>query len=237
MERLQKVMAQCGVASRRKSEELILDGQVKVNGKVCKVLGTCVDEDDIIEVNGKVIGKEKKVYILMNKPRNCVTTVSDDRGRPTVIDKLDGFVKARVYPVGRLDFDTTGALILTNDGALANKLMHPSKEIEKVYIAKVKGLVSEEKLELLRNGIKLEDGMTSPAEVELLNHNEEKRTSVVKITIHEGRNRQVKRMFEAIKYEVVKLTRESIAGISTRGLYEGKYRKLTPEEIKYLKSL
>lgn len=237
MERLQKIMAQCGVASRRKSEELILEGKVKVNGKVCTILGTCVSNDDVIEVNGKVIGREKKVYILMNKPRNCVTTVSDDRGRPTVIDKLDNNVKVRIYPVGRLDFDTTGALILTNDGDLANKLMHPSKEIEKVYIAKVKGLVDEEKLELLRNGIKLSDGMTSPAEVELLNYNEEKRTTVVKLTIHEGRNRQVKRMFEAINYEVIKLNRESIAGISTKGLYEGKYRKLTPEEVKYLKSL
>ena len=236
MERLQKIMAQCGVASRRKCEELIVEGKVKVNGKICNVLGTCVSSDDTIEVNGKVIGKEKKVYILMNKPRNCVTTVSDDRGRPTVLDKIEN-IKARIYPVGRLDFDTTGALILTNDGDLANKLTHPSKEIEKVYIAKVKGLVSEEKLEQLRNGIKLSDGMTSPAEVELLNYNEEKRTSVVKIAIHEGRNRQVKRMFEAINYEVIKLNRESIAGISTRGLYEGKYRKLTPEEVKYLRSL
>ena len=167
MERLQKVMAQAGIASRRKSEEYITEGRVKVNGIVVRELGTKVSEDDYIEVDGKPIRQERKVYILMNKPRNCVTTVSDDRNRPTVMDYLKD-VNVRVYPVGRLDFDTTGALILTNDGRLTNLLTHPSSEVNKTYIATCKGIASDEDLEPLRQGIMLEDGKTSPAKVEIL---------------------------------------------------------------------
>lgn len=236
MERLQKVMAQAGIASRRKSEEYIVDGRVKVNGVVVTELGTKVNEDDYIEVDGKPIRQERKIYILMNKPRNCVTTVSDDRNRPTVMDFLKD-VHARVYPVGRLDFDTTGALILTNDGKLTNLLTHPSSEVNKTYIATCKGLAEDKDLEPLRKGIELDDGKTSPAQVEILKINEEKNTSIIKIIIHEGRNREVKRMMEYVGYEVIKLNREAIGDLNTKGLYQGQYRRLTKEEVKNLYDL
>ena len=233
MERLQKVMAEAGVASRRKSEEIILEGRVKVNGVVITELGTKVSDDDYIEVDNRPIRQERKVYILMNKPRNCVTTVSDDRNRPTVMDFLKD-IHTRIYPVGRLDFDTTGALILTNDGKLTNLLTHPSSEVNKTYIATCKGLADDEDLEPLRRGVELEDGKTSPAKVEILKVNEEKNTSIIKIIIHEGRNREVKRMMEYVGYDVIKLNRESIGDLNTKGLYQGQYRKLTKEEVKAL---
>lgn len=236
MERLQKVMAQAGIASRRKSEEYILDGRVKVNGVVIKELGTKVSEDDYIEVDDKPIRQERKVYILMNKPRNCVTTVSDDRNRPTVMDFIKD-VHARIYPVGRLDFDTTGALLLTNDGKLTNLLTHPSSEVNKTYIATCKGLAADEDLEPLRKGIPLDDTKTSPAQVEILKINEEKNTSIIKIIIHEGRNREVKRMMEYVGYEVIKLNREAIGNLNTKGLYQGQYRRLSKEEVKDLYDL
>ena len=236
MERLQKVMAQAGIASRRKSEEYITEGRVKVNGIVVTELGTKVSEDDYIEVDDKPIRQEKKVYILMNKPRNCVTTVSDDRNRPTVMDYLKD-INVRVYPVGRLDFDTTGALILTNDGKLTNLLTHPSSEVNKTYIATCKGIATDEDLEPLRKGVMLEDGRTSPAKVEILKINEDKNTSIIKIVIHEGRNREVKRMMEYVGYEVIKLNREGIGNLTTKGLYQGQYRRLTKEEVKDLYDL
>lgn len=233
MERLQKVMAEAGVASRRKSEEYIVEGRVKVNGVVITELGTKVSEDDYIEVDNRPIRQERKVYILMNKPRNCVTTVSDDRNRPTVMDFVKD-IRTRIYPVGRLDFDTTGALILTNDGRLTNLLTHPSSEVNKTYIATCKGLADDEDLEPLRKGVELEDGKTSPAKVEILKVNEEKNTSIIKIIIHEGRNREVKRMMEYVGYEVIKLNREAIGELNTKGLYQGQYRRLTKEEVKAL---
>lgn len=236
MERLQKVMAEAGVASRRKSEEYILDGRVKVNGVIVKELGTKVSEDDYIEVDDKPIRQERKVYILMNKPRNCVTTVSDDRNRPTVMDFIKD-IHARIYPVGRLDFDTTGALILTNDGKLTNLLTHPSSEVNKTYIATCKGVANDEDLEPLRKGIPLDDVKTSPAQVEILKINEEKNTSIIKIIIHEGRNREVKRMMEYVGYDVIKLNREAIGNLNTKGLYQGQYRRLTKEEVKDLYDL
>ena len=236
MERLQKVMAQAGIASRRKSEEYITEGRVKVNGIVVTELGTKVSEDDYIEVDDKPIRQERKVYILMNKPRNCVTTVSDDRNRPTVMDYLKD-INVRVYPVGRLDFDTTGALILTNDGKLTNLLTHPSSEVNKTYIATCKGIATDEDLEPLRKGVMLEDGRTSPAKVEILKINEDKNTSIIKIVIHEGRNREVKRMMEYVGYEIIKLNREGIGNLTTKGLYQGQYRRLTKEEVKDLYDL
>lgn len=236
MERLQKVMAQAGIASRRKSEEYIIEGRVKVNGVIVTELGTKVSEDDYIEVDDKPIRQERKVYILMNKPRNCVTTVSDDRNRPTVMDYLKD-INVRVYPVGRLDFDTTGALILTNDGRLTNLLTHPSSEVNKTYIATCKGIATDEDLEPLRQGVMLEDGKTSPAKVEILKINEDKNTSIIKIVIHEGRNREVKRMMEYVGYEVIKLNREGIGNLTTKGLYQGQYRRLTKEEVKDLYDL
>ena len=236
MERLQKVMAQAGIASRRKSEEYIIEGRVKVNGIIVRELGTKVSEDDYIEVDDKPIRQERKVYILMNKPRNCVTTVSDDRNRPTVMDFLKD-VHARIYPVGRLDFDTTGALILTNDGKFTNLLTHPSSEVNKTYIATCKGIATDEDLEPLRKGVMLDDGKTSPAQVEIIKINEDKNTSIIRIIIHEGRNREVKRMMEYVGYEVIKLNREGIGNLTTKGLYQGQYRRLTKEEVKDLYDL
>ena len=237
MERLQKVIAQAGICSRRKAEELITNGLVTVNGKVVSELGTKVSENDKITVNGKpLFNKEKLVYLVLNKPRNTVATVSDDRGRKTVLDCIEN-IKQRIYPVGRLDYDTTGVLLLTNDGDLAHKLTHPSKEIDKTYIATIKGEITKEDIELLEQGIMIDGKKTSPCKANLNKFNKEKNKSIVELTIHEGRNHQVKKMFEAIGKEVIKLHRDTFAGISSKGLYEGQYRKLTPKEIEELKTL
>lgn len=237
MERLQKVIAQAGICSRRKAEELIIQGKVSVNGKVVTELGTKVSEQDKVMVNDKPLyNKEKLVYLVLNKPRNTIASVSDDRGRKTVIDCIEN-IKERIYPVGRLDFDTTGVLLLTNDGDLSNKLTHPSKEINKVYIATIKGEVTKEELETLQAGVLIEERKTAPCTAVLKKYNKEKNKSVVELTIHEGRNHQVKKMFEAIGKEVTKLHRDMFAGISSKGLYEGQYRKLTSDEIKDLKKL
>ncbi len=230
MEWLQKVIAKSGIASRRKAEQLIKEGRVKVNGEVCTKLGTAVSNKDVIMVDGKVIKQETKVYIVINKPRNCLTTTSDDRGRPIILDYIKN-VKERIYPVGRLDFDTTGVVILTNDGDFANLLMHPSNEIKKTYRVSISGEVSEDKLDRLRAGLRISKEEFSPAYVEFVKYNPENGKSTVNITIHEGRNHQVKRMFEAIGYKVVKLHRVSIGHISDKGLKFGQYRKLTNEEI------
>ncbi|MDD3383334.1 MAG: pseudouridine synthase [Bacilli bacterium] len=236
MERLQKVIANSGFCSRRKAENLIVEGKVKVNDEIVTKLGTTVDENAIIEVDGKQINFEEKVYYILNKPRNCVSTVKDDRGRPTVMDYIRN-VDKRVYPIGRLDFDTTGVLLFTNDGDLTNKLTHPKNEIDKVYIASVAGKVDENRLETLRNGINIEDYKTSKASVDFLKYNSKQNRSIISLKIHEGKNRQIKKMFEAIGYEVIKLNRESFGGIVANGLKEGQFRKLTIDEIKKLKDL
>lgn len=235
MQRLQKAIAQAGICSRRKAEELIKEGKVKVNGQVVTTLGTCVDETDKISVNDKLLKNESKAYYVLNKARNTISSVSDEKGRKTVLDGLD--INKRVYPVGRLDFDTTGVLILTNDGELANSLLHPSKNINKVYIATIAGSVSEEERLKLENGVKIDGKMTSPCEATITKVNIEKNKTIVKLTIHEGRNHQVKKMFEAIGKTVIKLHRDEFAGISSKGLYEGQCRKLTFEEVKTLKNL
>ena len=237
MERLQKVIAQAGICSRRKAEELITKGLVSVNGKIVTELGTKVSEKDKIIVDGKPLyNKEKLIYIVLNKPRNTIASVSDDRGRKTVIDCIEN-IKQRIYPVGRLDFDTTGVLLLTNDGDLSNKLTHPSHEIDKIYIATIKGEITKEDLALLEEGVLIEGRKTAPCKAVLNKYNKEKNKSVVELTIHEGRNHQVKKMFEAINKEVIKLHRDSFAGISSKGLYEGQYRRLTPKEVSELKEL
>ena len=235
MERLQKVLAAAGVASRRKAEQLILEGRVKVNGNVVKELGTKVSETDVIAVDGKKIKKEEKVYYVMNKPRNTLCTVTDDRGRPTVMDYFKEETN-RIYPVGRLDFDTTGCLILTNDGELTEFLTHPKGRVEKVYIATVKGEITQEEIEKLEAGLQLEDGKTQPARAKIQKYNKEKDFSVVQLAIKEGKNHQVKRMFEAINYEVVKLSRESVGCVNCKGLKFGEFRKLTPREVTMLKN-
>lgn len=236
MERLQKIIAQSGYCSRRKAEELITAGRVKVNGTVVTELGTKADVEDIITVDNKRINIERKVYILMNKPRNVVCSAKDDRGRRTVVDLIEG-VGERIYPIGRLDFDTTGVLLLTNDGDLTNKLIHPSKEIDKTYRVTIEGYANEDQLERIRNGIKLDGVVTSPAIVEVSKVNKEKRKSIINITIHEGKNHQVKRMFNTVGLNVTKLTRIEFAGFKVGGLKEGQYRLLTNKEITELKSM
>lgn len=236
MERLQKILAQAGIASRRKAEELIINGQVEVNGQIIKELGVKVDPDqDEIKVDGvKVMIQTKKIVILLNKPVKVITSVSDPQGRKTVIDYID--IDERVYPVGRLDYDTEGLLLLTNDGELANRLMHPKYELDKTYEAVVKGIPTEKELDQLRQGIELEDGMTFPAEVNLI---EKKGVQQAKIhiTIHEGRNRQVRRMFQAIGFPVMKLKRIRYGFLTLQGISGGRYRLLKADEYCRLKKM
>lgn len=234
MERLQKVIAQAGIASRRKAEELIKDGKVKVNGEVIKELGTKVSESDKVEVNNKPIEKETKEYYLLNKPRGVITTTNDEHGRKTVTDLIE--TSARIYPVGRLDYDTTGAILLTNDGEFANILMHPSNKIDKVYLAKLEGIIKGEQINALKNGVMLDDVLVKASRVKLKKLNQENSTSMVEITIHEGKNHQVKRMFESVGFHVEKLTRERIGIFDINNLKSGQYRKLTPKEVQIVYS-
>lgn len=229
--RLHKIMAEAGIASRRKCEELILAGAVKVDGRVVKELGFKIDpERSIIEIAGKRIAPEKRVYILLNKPRGYLTTVKDTHGRPTVMDLVK--TEVRVFPVGRLDKDTEGLLLLTNDGELANRLISPRYEVEKVYEAVVKGQPSEAKLNKLRRGIVLEEGKTSPAEVAVLWQAKDR--TALDITIHQGWKRQVRRMCEAVGHPVISLKRIKVGPLSLRGIPKGGYRLLTKDEVSVL---
>lgn len=237
MERLQKVIAYAGVASRRKAEQLIVEGKVKVNGQVVKELGTKVSNSDTIEVNGVKLEKEDKVYFLLYKPKGYISAVTDDKGRKTVVDILKKHVPERIFPVGRLDYDTTGLLLLTNDGEFSNLMTHPKFKIDKTYIARVKGVPDKKSLMKLQNGIRLEDGKTAPAKVSMTSFDEQAGKAICEITIHEGRNRQVRRMFEAIGTPVVKLKRERFAFLDLGGLTPGEYRPLTKHEVKLLRVL
>lgn len=236
MERLQKIIAHAGIASRRKAEEMILQGKVTVNGKVVTELGVKVGPKDVVEVEGIKIEREEPVYFLLYKPRGVISSVHDEKGRKTVIDFFP-MIEQRIYPVGRLDYDTSGLLILTNDGEFANLLMHPKYEIEKTYVAKVKGIPTRESLKQLEKGIQLEDGMTAPSKVKFISSDRKKNSAIVQITIHEGRNRQVRRMFEAIGYPVLKLKREQFGFLTLYGLNPGDFRVLTPHEVKQLRTL
>jgi 23S rRNA pseudouridine2605 synthase len=236
MERLQKVMAQAGIASRRKSEELIVKGKVKVNGVVVTELGTRVSSTDQVEVEGIQIVKEENVYYLLYKPKGVISTANDDKGRKTVMDFFP-HIEERIFPVGRLDYDTSGVIILTNDGDFSYLMTHPKFEIKKTYIAKVKGIPSRDNLRKLERGIELEDGMTAPANVKMQSMDKKSQTAIVEITIHEGRNRQVRRMFDAIGCPVDSLKREEFAILSTRGLNAGEARELTLHEVKQLRVL
>lgn len=231
-ERLQKVMARAGVASRRHSEELIQAGRVTVNGRVVTELGTkVVAGRDIIEVDGRPLGQpEEKVYVMLNKPKGYVTTLFDPQGRPKVTDLLEGQVAERVYPVGRLDYDTEGLLLLTNDGDLANGLMHPARKVKKTYIAKVRGVPGPAKLKKLQEGIELEDGPTAPAEVKVLEVRAPN-SATISLRIHEGRNRQVRRMIAAIGHEVIHLKRTTLGPLNLGDLPVGQWRPLTREEV------
>lgn len=235
MERLQKYMASCGIASRRRCEEIIMSGRVKVNGKTIKELGTKIDaKNDKVTLDGKYITcEEKKIYIALNKPKGYVCTVSDEKGRKTVLDLVK--VKERIYPVGRLDYDTTGLLLMTNDGEIYNNIIHPRKSIDKVYEAKIVGIPNEMEMDKFKNGIVLDERKTSPANITIIRT--ENDCSVVSVTIHEGRNRQVRRMCEAIGHPVIELNRVSIGNIKLKELQIGKWRYLYSEEIAYLKTL
>lgn len=235
-ERLQKIISRAGITSRRKAEELIVQGRVTVNGKVIRELGTKADPDkDHIKVDGKLLRfKEQKTYILLNKPVKYVTTLSDPEGRPTVIELLRG-VKGRVYPVGRLDYDTSGLLLLTNDGDFANMIMHPKFEIQKTYEAKIEGELNDKEIEKLQKGMKLEGRMTAPARIKKLRRTD--KNSWLEITIHEGRKRQVRRMFERTGHSVLKLIRTKIAFLDIKGLNTGEYRFLIKAEVERLMRL
>ena len=232
MERLQKVIANSGICSRRKAEELILDGKVMVNGEIVTELGVKVDTSDEIIVNGKMLEKEDKVYFLLNKPRGVVTTTSDDKGRKTVVDLIE--TNYRIYPIGRLDYDTTGVLLLTNDGEFANLLMHPKNEIDKVYLAKVEGIATVNEVRKLESGVVIDGVKVSSSRVKIKKINREKEESFIEITIHEGKNHQVKKMLEQVGLNVIKLNREQFSFLTVGNLRSGEYRKLTNKEVHQL---
>lgn len=234
-ERLQKFMASCGIASRRKCEELILSGKVKVNGVIVKELGVKVNGNiDKIEYDGKVIKpEEKKVYIILNKPEGYITSVKDEKNRKTVLDIVK--VKERIYPIGRLDYDSSGLLLLTNDGYIYNKIIHPRVEITKKYIAVVKGEFKKQELEKFKNGVDIGGYITAKAEIKVLKYEDDKTT--VEIGIHEGKNRQIRKMCAALNHNVLALKRISIGKIKLGNLKRGEYRALTKEELNYINSL
>ena len=234
--RLQKYLASCGVASRRHAEQMIAEGLIQVNGQTITEMGFQVTEEDEVRVRGEVVKpEEKKHYVLYHKPMGEVTTVSDDKGRETVMDHFRDY-PVRLYPIGRLDYDSEGLLLLTNDGDLAAKLTHPRHEVDKTYLARVTGKVSVEAVHRLRAGVTLEDGFrTSPAKVQVIR--EEAFASAVLITIHEGHNRQVRRMMEAVGHRVLLLRRVRFGPIDIKGVAKGTWRELTEEEVKALKAL
>ncbi len=233
--RLNRYIAQAGLASRRKADELIENGNVRVNGKPVKEMGYIVQEGDRVEVNGTLVeNPEKAVYYVLNKPKGYITSTDDEKSRPVVINLLTD-VTARVFPVGRLDYNTSGLLLMTNDGNLAYRLSHPKHEVAKTYLALVSGAISREKLAKLRKGVDIGGYITKPAQVQIIKQGE--RSSLVEITIHEGKNRQVRKMFAAVGNKVVELQRTAIGEIKLGRLLEGHYRKLTKAELDYLKTL
>lgn len=233
-ERLQKYLANCGIASRRKCEEFILQGKVKVNGTTITELGFKVNpKQDVIEYNGKEVKKtDKKVYILLNKPIDYVTTAKDQFNRPTVLDLVN--VEEKVLPVGRLDMYTSGALILTNDGDFIYKVTHPKYEIEKTYTVTVKGITTQEDVKKLENGVKIDDYISGKAKVKILKTNEEKNFSRLQIIIHEGKNREVRKMCEVIGKKVLALHRRKIGNLDVKNLKIGQWRYLTQKEVESL---
>ena len=236
MERLQKRIASVGYCSRRKAEELITKGLVEVNGVVVTKLGTTVKAGDVITVEGNILDNSKAYeYYLLNKPKGYVTTTNDEKGRNTVVDLID--TSTRIYPVGRLDYDTTGILLLTNDGELANLLMSPKSLVDKKYIVKIKGTIKISDIQRLRSGVVIDGIMTKKAKVKLKSIDKKKETSIVEITIHEGKNHQIKKMFESLGYKVIKLRREEYGFLNLKGLLPGEYRELSIKEVKTLYSL
>ena len=232
--RLQKYMAECGVASRRKAEEMIAAGLVSVNGRVVTELGTQVEEEDEVRLEGRLIRPEaEKRYVMYHKPAGEVTTVHDPEGRACVLDHFRDY-PVRLYPVGRLDYDSEGLLLLTNDGALTERLLHPSHQVDKTYLARVTGEMTQDEIVLLRRGVMLDDHKTSPAKVRMLR--QETFAAQVLVTIHEGRNRQVRRMFEAVGHQVLQLRRVRFGPLELGDLRRGQWRELTKEEIRGLQA-
>ena len=233
--RLNKYIAAAGVCSRRKADELIANGNVRINGAVMKEMGYDVADSDTVQVNGRTISAaSKKVYVAVNKPLGYITSMDDDRSRATVAE-LVADIPERLFPVGRLDYNTTGLLIMTNDGDLTYTLTHPKHEVWKTYIATVSGVISDNRIARLRKGVDIGGFVTSPAKVRVIK--QMPRHAVVEISIHEGKNRQVRKMFAAVGNKVQELERVSIGDIRLGRLMSGHYRKLTREEIEYLKSL
>lgn len=232
--RLQKFLAECGVASRRESELYIAAGRVKVNGVVAHIGQTIDPVSDEVAVDGRPVGPDRKIYVVLNKPRGVVTSAKDTHDRPTVLDCVAD-VGARVFPVGRLDMDVTGALILTNDGELSHRLMHPSYEVEKVYCAWVQGIMTPETTRQLESGVLLDDGPTAPARVKILKttHN----ATLIRLVIHEGRKRLVKRMCAAVGHPVRDLRRIAVGNVRVEGLVPGEWRYLDESEINTLRKL
>ena len=233
--RINKYIASAGVCSRRKADELIANGNVKINGLIVKEMGCQVEDGDVVEVNGSVINtKHNDVYVAVNKPLGYITSMDDDRDRTTVAE-LVADIPERLFPVGRLDYNTTGLLIMTNDGQLTYTLTHPKHEVYKTYVAKVAGVISDARLAKLRRGVDIGGFVTSPAKVRLIK--QMPRYAIVEIKIREGKNRQVRKMFAAVGNKVQELQRTEIGDIKLGRLMEGHYRKLTKQEIDYLKSL
>ncbi|MFI3283963.1 MAG: pseudouridine synthase [Erysipelotrichaceae bacterium] len=235
MERLQKVIAKAGIASRRKAEELITQGRVSVNGEVITELGYKVDIKEAIRVDGKMIKLEEKVYYVMNKPKHILSSTQDDRDRKTCTELVD--TKCRIFPVGRLDFDTTGLLLLTNDGDFSNLIIHPRYHLPKVYEVTIDGILETEMIKALEKGIMLEDGMTKPCKIRVKHKDFDKQLTAFDMTLREGRNRQIKRMMEFYKFNVTRLHRKQLGTLTITDLKPGEYRKLKGQEIKTLKEL
>lgn len=232
-ERLQKYMAEAGVASRRASEQMILDGRVKVNGRVVRELGTKVSDNDRVSVDGKVIDKAKKMrYLMLNKPAGYLSSVTDDRERQTVLDLVSGDIRERVYPVGRLDYNTEGLLLLSNDGDFTYRVTHPSHEMEKTYEAIVSGTVTRAELDKLCQGVVIDGRKTSPAKARVLDAGGN--ATRVELIIHEGRNRQVRKMLEAVGHDVRHLKRVAIGNVRLGTLPLGRWRHLNAKEIAHL---
>lgn len=233
MERLQKVIANSGYTSRRNAEKLIIEGRVSVNGEIISELGTKVNPFDVILIDGVEISKdEKKVYYLLNKPRGVISSVTDDKDRKTVVDLID--TDQRIYPIGRLDYNTTGIILLTNDGDFANHLMHPKNNIKKTYLAKIEGILSRDDIIALKKGIVIDGRRVDTSNFKVRKKDIEKNNSLVEITIVEGRNHIVKNIFASLKHDVIKLTRTHYAFLSVDNLKSGEYRELTLKEVKKL---
>ena len=235
MERLQKRIANSGYCSRRKAEELIKEGKVKVNDTVVTELGYKVEDKDQIKVDDILIEREQKVYYLLNKPRGVVCTTEDDKHRKIITSLID--TNLRVFPVGRLDYDTTGLILLTNDGELSNILTHPKNNIEKTYIAKIDGMLLPSELMSLKKGVVIDGRKTKKAKLKIKSYDKKTNTSIIEITITEGRNHQVKKMFESVGHKVLKLKREKYAFLTLEGLASKDYRTLTIKEVKKLYSI